>query len=115
MWNELYDNKNRKRATFFYKAAFYDRDAFINFDTRFHVSVNHIADPASDYDVWKNSDFQGTVKDGEKIIFSTECVRPTGDYWQDSAIQSILEKELKEYMNEHYPNYKDINAYWEEK
>ena len=115
MWNELFDNKNRQRATFFYKAAFYDRDAFINFNTRFHVSVNHIADPASDYDVWKKSDFQGIVKDSEKIIFSTQCVSPTDDYFQDSAIQKVLEDELKEYMNKHYPNYKDINAYWEKK
>ncbi|MEK6880300.1 MAG: hypothetical protein AABY22_11860, partial [Nanoarchaeota archaeon] len=35
MWNNLIDNKGRIRATFFYKAAFYDRDAFINFETRY--------------------------------------------------------------------------------
>ena len=39
MWNNLYDNKGRKRANFFYKA--FD-DAFINFDTRYHASVEHV-------------------------------------------------------------------------
>jgi len=35
MWNDLVDDKGRVRATFFYKAAFYDRDAFINFERRY--------------------------------------------------------------------------------
>lgn len=30
MWNNLLDNRGLIRATFFYKAAFYDRDAFMN-------------------------------------------------------------------------------------
>ncbi len=30
MWSELYDNKNEKRGMMFYKAAFYDRDAFFS-------------------------------------------------------------------------------------
>lgn len=43
MWNNLLDDKGRKRASFFYKAAFYDRDAFINFNIRFKIS-REIAD-----------------------------------------------------------------------
>ncbi len=39
MWNELVDDKGRVRATFFYKAAFYDRDAFIHFERRFNISI----------------------------------------------------------------------------
>ena len=31
MWNNLIDDKGRVRARFFYKAAFYDREAFIEF------------------------------------------------------------------------------------
>lgn len=113
MWNELYDNKGRKRANFFYKAAFYDRDAFINFDTRYHVCVDHVADASSDYEVWKNSDYQGVVKDIEEVIFSTECVPTTGDYWEDNKVKDTLRKQLEKYMEENYPNYEDINAYWD--
>lgn len=39
MWNELLDDKGRVRASIFYKAAFYDRDAHINFDRRFNFTV----------------------------------------------------------------------------
>ena len=113
MWNNLFDDKGRKRANFFYKAAFYDRDAFINFDTRFHISVDHVADINSDYEAWQNSDYQGTVKDGEEIIFSTECVPSSRNYRKDEKVRDKLWKQLEKYMNENYPDYKDIHAYWD--
>lgn len=112
MWNNLFDDKGRKRANFFYKAAFYDRDAFINFNTRFSISVGHVADDCEDYDVWCKSDYQGTVKDGEDIIFSTECVPIVGSFDGDDKIKSQLRQKLELYMVENYPDYKDINAYW---
>ena len=113
MWNALLDDKGRTRAEFFYKAAFYDRDAFINFRTRYSVSVSHVADPSSEYDIWSKSDYQGTVKDGDTVIFSTKCVAPTGSYDGDDKIKDELMKELKSFMSENYPDYKDINAYWD--
>lgn len=39
MWNELIDDKGRIRATLFYKASFYDREAFINFNRRFSFNI----------------------------------------------------------------------------
>lgn len=113
MWNELIDNEGRKRANFFYKAAFYDRDAFTNFDTRFHIIVDHVAPADADYDVWKCSDFKGVVKDGDIIIFETECVPSTGDYSKDDDIKNGLRNKLEGYMKANYPDYRDINAYWE--
>ena len=113
MWNELIDNKGRKRASFFYKAAFYDRDAFINFNTRFHVSVDHVADPESDYDVWKVSDYQGTVKDGDVVICSTRCVPATGSYDGDDKVKKPLWEELETFMKEHWPDYENTDAYWD--
>ena len=98
MWNDLFDDKGRKRANFFYKATFYDRDAFINFDTRFHVRVEHTADPSEDYDVWRKSDFQGRIKDGENVIYETKAEKCTGDYGKDDKIEEridfIHEREL---------------------
>jgi hypothetical protein len=32
MWSDLVDAKGEKRASIFYKAAFYDRDAFIRIE-----------------------------------------------------------------------------------
>lgn len=112
MWNNLFDDKGRRRANFFYKAAFYDRDAFINLDTRYHVGVDHVAD-AADYDVWKKSDYQGTVKDGEDVIFSTECVPATGSYDGDDKVKAQLRAQLDEYMAGNYPDYENVHAYWD--
>lgn len=113
MWNDLFDDKGRKRANFFYKAAFYDRDAFINFSTRFHTGVNHIADPSEDYEIWKESDYQGTVRDGDEIIYCTECVPVTGSYYGDDAVKTGLQEKLEVFMKEHYPEYENIHAYWD--
>ena len=114
MWNELVDDKGRVRAVFFYKAAYYDRNAFINFETRFKVEVDHCADyEAVGYTVWKESDFQGTVKDGDKVLFSTECIPATGDYLKDEELKKPLWKKLEEFMEANYPDYEDVCAYWD--
>lgn len=39
MWNNLIDQNGRIRASFFYKAAFYDRDAFLTFKTRYSINT----------------------------------------------------------------------------
>jgi hypothetical protein len=113
MWNEVRDNKGRKRMTFFYKAAFYDRDAFSNLQTRFQLDVTHTADPEAGYEVWKASDFQGTIKDGDVIICQTRCVPATGDYSKDDKIKDELWEELRAFMQEHWPEYKEVHAYWD--
>lgn len=113
MWNNLFNDKGRLRADFFYKAAFYDRAAFTNFSTRFHISADHTAPADSDYEVWKASDFQGTVKDQDKVIFSTECILATGDYLEDGKIKDKLLEQLEKFMKENYPDYTDINSYWD--
>lgn len=113
MWNEVIDNKGRKRITFFYKAAFYDRDAFANLQTRFQLDVNHTGDPDSDYDIWKASDIQGTVKDGDRIIYQTARVPACSDYTKESKMKDVLWEDLYAFMNENWPQYKDVYAYWD--
>lgn len=112
MWNDLIDNKGRKRATFFYKAAFYDRHAFTNLKTRFRLDVDHIAD-SEDYDVWIASDIQGTVYDGDNVVYQTECVHAPGDYIEEGKINKALLENLEAFMAKHYPNYRDVHAYWD--
>lgn len=113
LWTDLVDNKGKKRAFFFYKGSFWDRDAFINFSTRYHAGVDHTADPSSPYEIWKKSDYQGTVEDGNKVIFSTECIAATGSFDGDDKVKAILQEKVDKYMEENYPDYMDIHAYWE--
>ena len=118
MWNELRDDKGRLRAEFFYKAAFYDRDAFIHFRCRYKVKVEHIAPDDADWDTWEASDFQGVILDGEKVIRETELVpapeKKNGRrlFDEEDSIKRRLRRQLEDYMQKNYPEYKDVNAYW---
>lgn len=114
MWNDLFDDKGRKRGQFFYKAAFYDRGAFINFNTRYSIAVEHTVDSSEeDFDVWYNSDWQGIVRDCGSIIYRTMAVPKLEDYRKDTDNQHALRNQLEEYMDTYYPDYKDIHAYWD--
>jgi len=101
MWNNLIDDKGRIRATIFYKAAFYDREAFINFNHRYYQTQEYI-------DV-KNFDSKKKfmcVKDSSdnSIIFRTA---ETEEYYD-----SNLTNECLEFLNKNFPEHNDVNAYW---
>ena len=112
MWNEVRDNKGRKRASFFYKAAFYDRDAFIRFNTRYSVEATHVGDPG-DYEAWRMSDIIGLVKDGDTIIYSTHTVPATDDYVKDDKIEKELYELAEAFLKNNYPDYESIYTYWD--
>ena len=114
LWNDLIDDKGRKRASFFYKAAFYDRDAFINFETRYTIRVDHTADYAEvGYEAWCKSPTIGHVKDCGEIIYSTTAKDSFDDFRKQDEVEEATKEELETYMAEHYPDYKDVNAYWD--
>lgn len=114
MWNDLIDDKGRKRASFFYKAAFYDRDAFINFNTRYTTRVDHTANSEEvGYKGWCKSPTIGHIKDCEEVIYSTATKDSFDDYGMQDNVEKAIQEELENYMVEHYPDYKDVNAYWD--
>ena len=119
MWNELRDDKGRLRAKFFYKAAFYDRDAFIGFETRYTVNANHVAPYEDNYVEWRKSDLRGAVYDAGTVIYETESVpapfddHGEYDFRKDERIVSRLIKEAEQYCKKHFPDYQDVNAYWD--
>lgn len=41
MWSDLVDDKGRKRAGIFYKAAFYDRSAHLSVNRRYGISIDY--------------------------------------------------------------------------
>lgn len=112
MWNNLIDDKGRIRATFFYKAAFYDRDAFIRPCRRFSIERDFAR---ADY----RNVFDYQVKDGKKVLFSiTKPVtrKPNGD--EDYSVTEQDEKNLRtacaQWLRDNgFPNYDDFNAYWD--
>lgn len=109
MWNELIDNENRKRISFFYKGAFYDRDAFSNFEHRYTFSEMPFDEYKTNatYEDRKAKEWYGIVYDCGKEIFRTDGFL-NKQYGDDVLIDAC-----KHYLNKHYPLWEDINAYWD--
>lgn len=106
MWNNLIDDKGRIRATFFYKAAFYDRESFINFKTRYHYEPDYSKDGVYSWIVVDSAD-------KNKVIFSSGEINNNvkePDYFKN---KDLLHKKCVEFLENNFPDYKDINAYWD--
>lgn len=121
MWSNLVDERGRERAKIFYKAAFYDRRASINLTARFSCHVDPVRG-------WDDPDYQDgnwhcVVLDAGKVVWAAdEQVEPEPHYSEDSREawldwrdrKSKLGNLGKEWLEEHYPNWRDPLAYWEE-
>lgn len=95
MWSDLVDDKGRKRAGIFYKAAFYDRSAHMNLVRRYSV------------DTYKYDD-KGVVLDGRtEELFE---YKHNGEYEGREIARAFCEK----WLREHYPDWEDDTAYWDD-
>lgn len=109
MWSYLHDDKGRKRASIFYKGAFYDRKADWSLDRRYYASLvydtpNHLFEKGAriTYGVWDN--------DGEKVLFKGEFYDRNAKDWPK---QDAIEKDAHDWLKEHFPDFANPFAYWE--
>ncbi len=109
MWSELLDEKGRRRADIFFKAAFYDRKAHISLCIRFSVSVyepcSANGDPMDDCTATHR---KGVVKDGDTVIHTVGICE-----FRDYQAADELERQGYLWLNEHYPEWRDQMAYWD--
>jgi hypothetical protein len=108
MWNDLLDEKGRKRAAIFYKAAFYDRSAHIHPVTRFHATYGSPED-YNDLRCWP------LVIDCDKEIWRGEIIQPgplPGIEGDCRLYDEALSKARQWLVDNGYPHYRDDNAYW---
>jgi len=109
MWNDLLDDKGRQRATFFYKAAFYDRNAHINPTRRFEAAY----EPEGGFGNYKdNQKYHAIVKDCGKEIYRSPAVHATDRATYTSGIEEAR-KAAAEWLKERYPAWEDPCAYWD--
>jgi len=114
MWTYLVDDKGRERASIFYKAAFYDRNAHMRPKVRYCARVEHKAQVRRDEPL--PADYvRGVVEDQAtgKIIFTsfpfggakyeTERYRASGD----------AQREAEKWLRKHHPDYENAAAYWD--
>lgn len=106
MHSDLLDDKGRQRASIFYKAAYYDRRADMTLCRRYAVSL-----------------YQERLEDASGMVTSyraaiTDCGKPI--HWVRSWVARNYEdgdacdKECQAYLNEHFPKWQDVTAYWED-
>ena len=109
MWSELLDEKGRRRASIFYKAAFYDRNARITLERRYRHDKYQpclaLGEP-TDYETATHT--LTTVKDGDKPIVTIGIAEKDNYELSDQH-----EKLAVAWLNEHFPNWQDPMAYWD--
>jgi hypothetical protein len=100
MHSDLLDDKGRRRAGIFYKAAFYDRRADLSISRRFAISS---------YEDGADDDHRRVVvKDGGAAVHAV------GEYKsRDFTECDRLEKLAEAWLAERYPNWNDAFAYWD--
>lgn len=115
--SHLLDDQGRRRASIFYKAAFYDRSASMSPLPRYSAKANY-----GDRDYRERA--QGRVFDGDRVIWETRRVviteendrgvfdRESGEY-AVLPIRDALEQEAIAWLNRHAPAWQDPLAYWD--
>lgn len=103
MWNDLLDEKGRKRGAIFYKAAFYDRRAHMYLVNRFSFRMDYDIDDA----------VQFVIEDCGEIVHRLDkvaCEKYTDDYWEAERMQM---ESANNWLNEKYPEWKSELSYWD--
>ncbi|RIK51857.1 hypothetical protein DCC61_01390 [Candidatus Microgenomates bacterium] len=103
MHNDLLDEKGRKRAGIFYKAAFYDRNAHLYCVRRFGINL--------DYDQLENGIVLVQVTDCDEVVYSTNPV-PFEKSEERLAREQAFEV-AKSWLNSNYPEWENAAAYWD--
>jgi len=112
MWSKLIDEKGRERANIFYKAAFYDRDAFIGIKRRFSCCVQpHGGYESPDYD-YETAPRVAVVTDQDIVIWQSEAEEISKDVPTYEAAQRFL-PDARKWLESLYPDWKNPLAYWD--
>lgn len=108
MWSDLLDENGRKRASIFYKAAFYDRKAHMNLCRRYIADAHESCDAdGTAVEYGKHTHVKTVVKDCADIIH-TIGIREADDYQTGDEHRVLAET----WLDVHYPDWHNPLAYW---
>lgn len=106
MHSNLVDDKGRKRAGIFYKAAFYDRSAHMHLTTRFSTR--------RDYD---RQDAEGVavayVMDGDEVVHTTDPIKLPDEKREQYGVARQADEAAAKWLNDNYPDWRNPAAYWD--
>lgn len=102
-WTYLIDEKGRKRGSYFYKGAFYDRCGHMNLSQRFQT-----ASDAANPKTWEGP-YTISVKDADGTILFTagKCEKTYSKEYDE-----LMDKAIN-YLRTNYPEWKDPTKYWD--
>lgn len=114
MWSYIVDAKGRERASIFYKAAFYDRDAFINTQRRYTLGYDYISDER--HNSLGERQFVVDNATGERVFAMPDVLR--ADYGEDRVgyfeAGDDARKGCKAWLKQNHPEWENAAAYWDE-
>ena len=102
-WTNLVDEKGRKRGSYFYKGAFYDRRGSMSLNKRFSATYEHSID--EDYESPVNvfaQDIDGTI-----LFDAGQCNRAYSDEF------FVLLSQVRNYLDSNFPGWEDVGKYWD--
>ncbi len=102
MWSKLFDGEGRERAAIFYKAAFYDRSAFMRLTPRYKIT--------GEFD--GETETSCRVVDGDNVLFETETIKLDGN--DDYEKRSKVRHAAIDWMKKHFPLNDDCDTYYED-
>lgn len=110
MWSKLIDEKDRERASIFFKAAFYDRSAHISLERYITYSFS----PKNGWDEpnYETSPWVGRVYGGGRLLHELKehTFINNEDRW-DAQDREL--KKLKQWLKTNYPNHENPLVYWD--
>lgn len=117
MWTKLCDEKGRERASIFYKAAFYDRSAYMSACSRFKIESYYRPD--------SDKIAVARVSDNGTVLFESEKFELITDTDRHGVYDRELRKEVSprkldvarqqcvDWLANNWPNWGDASAYWD--
>ena len=117
MWTGIVDEQGRKRVSIFYKAAFYDKSAFMRLNRRLSPSKRYVNYPDGKWpktqELIDSEQQVGIVLDGDKEIWVSSPLTPNEDQ-PSYKLSDRCYKIATEWLNTMYPGWDDNMAYWDE-
>lgn len=101
-WTDLLDEKGRKRGSYFYKGAFWDRNGHMFLVTRYYITYEHI-----EKNNWQSPIKLYAMDRGGAILFDAgQC----DDFYTPEYKE--LERKAELFLDTNYPEWKDVSKYW---
>jgi len=120
MWNQIKDHHGRIRALYFYKAAFYDRDAFLSPKPRFTIEEHTDEFLNENYDTPNPLYIDMSYEERTRaihhyyVIKDADIILRTFRPFHNGDVSRTLARITAEaWLEEAYPEYKNPFLYWE--